>query len=231
MMGALGSLAMALLQDGTLDALQHDVHLQMIFTGILAMIVLIGFLAIVVGGLMALKLVNKGKELADRVEGKVTPLIEKSHTLVTELTPKVRNITENVEQISYTVRGKVDEISVTVTEINKTVQDVNTRTKAQVAHADQMVTEAMNTAHDVSRTVQDGVRRPVQRIAGIVAGMRAGIETLIERSPFLRGAKRAGEPATPYESPTAYDPAAVPEPGGRYAQAASSYKRTGPYDL
>lgn len=230
MMDALSGVAMALLQDSSLEGLQHDVHLQMIFIGIISVIVLLCFLAVVVAGLMALKYVRKAEELADRVEGKVTPLVDKAHALVTELTPKVRSITENVEQISYTVRGKVDEFGATASEINKTVLDVNSRTKTQVSHVDQMVTEALNTAHGVSRTVQDGVRKPVQQIAGIVAGVRAGLETLIQRSPFMhRGPKATAERTTVYETTTttAYErtPDAA-EPASPYAQAGTPYKRT-----
>lgn len=228
MMDALSGVAMALLQDSSLEAIQHDVHLQMIFIGIISVIVLLCFLALAVGGFVALKYVRLVEELAERVEGKLMPLVDKSHSLVTELSPKVRSITENVEQISYTVRGKVDEFGVTASEINKTVLEVNSRTKAQVSHVDEMVTEALNTAHGVSRTVQEGVRKPVQQIAGVVAGVRAGLETLIQRSPFLNRARReATERTTVYETTTTYERTpAEPTPAGPYAQAATPYKPT-----
>jgi methyl-accepting chemotaxis protein len=206
---------MALLQDDA-GSLQHDVHLLTIFMGIIAAAVVFGFLMMVIGGVIALGLVRKGEQLAERIEGKVTPLTEKAQALVEELTPKVRSITTNVEHITYTVRGKIDEFSVTASEVNRTVQDVNARTQAKVSRVDGMVSEALNTAHHVSQVVQEGVRKPVQQIAGIIAGLRSGLETLVERSPLARQARTATPPGA-YTS-TSYEPV-------------SELKRTPPYDL
>jgi hypothetical protein len=93
-----------------------------------------------------------------------------------------------------------------------------------------MVSEVLNTAHGVSRTVQEGVRKPVQQIAGIVAGLRAGLETLVQRSPFGHRAERAGEAATVYESTTVYE-TPVAEPAGSYGAKAASSKPGRPYDI
>jgi hypothetical protein len=49
--------------------------------------------------------------------------------------------------------------------------------------------------------VQEGVRKPVQQIAGIVAAVKRGVETLVERSPFKRHVSMA-EDYTAYETPT-----------------------------
>ncbi len=115
---------------------------------------------------------------------------------------RVRTITTNVEQITYTVRGKVDEFSATADEINRTVKDANKRTQAQVARVDGMVNEALESVHNVSRTVQEGVRKPVQQVAGIVAALKRGVETLVERSPFKRHVHTAAEEyATAYDTP------------------------------
>src|SRR5579875_1150665 len=147
---------MALLQDDA-GALQHDVHLLMIFMAIIAIAVVIGFLLLAIGGIMVLGFARKAHAIMERIEGKASPLIDRSHALVEELSPKIRTITTNVEQISYTVRGKVDEFGATATEINRTVKDVNARTQAKVSRVDTMVTDALNTVHHVSQTVQEGV--------------------------------------------------------------------------
>lgn len=198
-MQSISCLGLALLQvdEGTIP---HDVHLIMIFIMIIMIAVVLGFLGISVGGLMGLKLFRKLEEMAERADAKVSPMIDKTHALVEELGPKVTTITKNVEQITYTVRGKVDEFAATADDINKTVKDANKRTQAQVARVDGMVNEALNTAHNVSRTVQEGVRKPVQQMAGVVAALRTGIETLVERSPFKRHVQTAGDERRPYET-------------------------------
>ena len=203
-MQSLSCLGMAFLQEDT-GALQHDVHLMMIFMGIIMVGVVLGFLGVGVAGLMGLKLFVKVEQMAERAEGKLTPMLEKTHALVEELGPKVRTITTNVEQISYTVRAKVDEFSATASEINRTVKDANTRTQQKVARVDSMVNEALNTARRMSRkAVQESVRKPVQQVAGVIAAMKRGMETLADRMPFKRNVNTAAkESYQPYGAPVA----------------------------
>lgn len=229
-MQSLGCLAMALLQDDA-GAMQHDVHLLMIFIGIIMVILVIIFLALVAGGVMALGFVKKAHTMAERLEGKASPLIDKTHALVEELTPKIRTITTNVEQITYTVRGKVEEFGATASEINTTVKDVNARTRQKVSRVDTMVTDALNSIHHVSQTIQEGVRKPVVRVAGMIAALKQGLETLAERSPLInrmRTHRSEVDERHPYD-----EPLRTQEPlryqGGPVTPAGT--KRTTPYDL
>ncbi|HZQ43721.1 MAG TPA: hypothetical protein VFA99_10750 [Acidobacteriaceae bacterium] len=233
-MHAVSCLALAFLQEDA-GTMQHDVHLMMIFMGIIAIAVILGFLGVGVAGLMGLKLFRKLEEMAERAEGKVSPVLEKTHALVEELGPKVRTITTNVEQISYTVRTKVDEYSATADEINRTVKDANKRTQEKVARVDGMVSEALNTAHHVSRTVQDSVRKPVQQIAGIISGIKRAAETWAERMPFKRHPQTTVvvEEFREYETPVAggsatrsYGSASSTTPG---SSTVSQTKRVTPY--
>ena len=167
-------------------ATEHDVHLIMIFVGIAA--VSIAFLALVVlaGSIATMVISRKVHAMVERVEAQTTPILAKSNALIQELTPKVHAISNNVEQMTYTVRAKVEEIAVTVDAINQTVTDLNYRTKAQVGRVDGLVTEAMNTTEHVSRSVQDGIKAPIRQVTGIVAGVKTGIETFLALSPLQR---------------------------------------------
>lgn len=201
-MQSLSCLAMAFLQQD-MGSLPNDVHLMMIGMWIIVAALVLAFLALAIAGLMMLKVVRKVEQIAERADSKIWPMVDKTTVLVEELSPKVRTITTNLEQISYTVRTKVDEFSATASEINRTVKDANTRTHEKVTRVDGMVNEALNTAHHVSRTVQDSVRKPVQQIAGVIAAVKKGVETLVDRSPFKRhvyGAAGAYE-GRPYDVP------------------------------
>ena len=221
MMQSLGSLALMFLQSD--EVLDHNVHLMTIFLGIVAVAVVIGFLGMCVAGIKLLQLMVKAEQLAERLEGKFSPMLDKTHALVEELGPKIRTITTNTEQISYTVRNKVDEFSVTADEINRTVKDANKRTQAQVARVDGIVNEAMHSAQHVSRTVQEGVRKPVQQIAGIIAGVKKGIETWVDRSPFKRHVATE-EAYGSYEAPPRYTTTKT-----EYTTTTTESKRTTPY--
>ena len=197
----LSAAAMVVLFQDAVAAEQHDIHLLTIFVGIAAVGLVVQSIALAVAASFGAKLLKKVDDIADHVDQKVSPILSKTNALMDELTPKMRTISENVEQVSYTVRAKADEIAATVTEINRTVQEVNVtvqdanlRTRGQLARVDNMVTDALNTTHEVSHSIQEGIRKPVRKVAAIIEGLKAGLETLAAKSPF---AKRP--PQSPYD--------------------------------
>jgi methyl-accepting chemotaxis protein len=169
------------------DLTRHDIHLAMIFLLIIAVALAVQAAGIMLAASFASKLFLRVDRIANEVQGRALPLIDKTHTLIEELTPKIQATTTNVEQISYTIREKVDELGATVTQLNETVQGINLRTRAQVSRVDGIVTDALVATEEISATVQQGIRGPIRQISGVIAGLRAGIDTLIERSPFGRG--------------------------------------------
>lgn len=163
---------------------QHDVHLSMIFLAIIALALILQAIGVVIAGAFAAKLLYRVNGIAESVERRTGPMLDKTNQLLQELAPKVQSLTENAEQISYTVRAKVDELGVTVSELNDTVREFNGRTRVQVARVDGIVSDALGATEEISLSVQNGIKAPVRQIAAIIAGLKAGIETLIERSPF-----------------------------------------------
>jgi len=161
-----------------------DVHVAMWCLVIIAIALVAQAVGIMVAGAFAAKLLHRVDGIARVVETKTGPILDKTNEMLHELSPKIHSLTENAEQISYTVRAKVDELSVTVSDLNRTVQDLNVRTRVQVAHVDGIVKDALDATADISKTIQEGVKGPVRQVAGLLAGLRAGLETLVERSPF-----------------------------------------------
>ena len=197
----LSAAAMVVFFQDAVSAEQHDIHLLTIFVGIAALGLVVQSIALAVAASFGAKLLKKVDDIADQVDKKISPILHKTTGIIDDITPKVRTISENVEQVSYTVRAKADEIADTITEINKTVQqvnvtvqDANLRTRGQVARVDAMVTDALNTTHEVSNSIQEGIRKPIRKVAGIIEGLKAGLETLAAKSPF---AKRP--PQSPYD--------------------------------
>jgi hypothetical protein len=56
-----------------------------------------------------------------------------------------------------------------------------------VTHVDGIVHDALNAAEDISNTVQQGIKAPLRQVVGVVAGVRAGLDKLLQLSPFGRG--------------------------------------------
>jgi len=162
----------------------QDTHNGVIWLAVIGIAMILQSLAVVGAGFAAWKLMKKIDSITDAFEQKTGPIIQKSNALLDELGPKARAIITNAEETSYTVRVKVDELANTVDHLNRTVREINERSRVQISRVDGIVTDALTTTYEVSRTVQDSIKGPVRQIAGIVAGVKTGIETLIARSPF-----------------------------------------------
>ncbi len=195
-MPVLNGAAAVLLQDA--EFTRRDIHLAMIFLFVIALVMVLQAVGVMIGGVFAAKMLVRMKGVADRMERKTEPILDKANMMLQDLTPqvhsfaekvqaitdKVQSLAENAEQISGTVRVKVDELGVTVSELNETVREMNVRTSMQMARVDGIVSDALHATEEISKTVQDGIKGPVRQIAGIVAGVKAGLETLVARSPF-----------------------------------------------
>jgi methyl-accepting chemotaxis protein len=178
----LNSLATAFFQDAASSV--YDVHQARIYIGLIALALIIQAVGILMVAIYAAMFLHVLRSISRNVEEKALPMIVRTSDLVRDLAPKINAISTNVEQTSYTVRAKVDELGETVSELNRTVAEANSRTRVHVARVDGMISEALDTTEDVSRTVQQGIRVPVREIAAIIAGIKVAVETLIARSPF-----------------------------------------------
>ena len=181
-MPALSGTALFLFQTGELS--RHDIHLGMIFLGIIAISLMCAAGAAILAAGFTAKLLHRVDGIANIVEQRTGPILDRTNELLRDLGPKIHTVSTNVEQISYTVRSKVDELGQTVSQLNETVQEINGRTRAQVSRVDGIVTNALVATEEISHTVQQGIKAPVRQIAGVMAGLKAGLETLIARSPF-----------------------------------------------
>ena len=220
-MPSLTCLAMFLQDDVNLA---HDLHMVMIAQWIMAICVLVVILCLLIGALVILALVRKVEKKVDTVtntvQGKALPLMAQSQEVITkvreivtdlqprikdivaDLQPKIASISGDVEHISNVVRAKVDEVGQTVTRVNTTVQDVNGKTQAQVTRVNGMVSDALTTTEHVSRSIQHGIRVPIDKVVGWVAAAKGGIETLAAKMPFMQHTTHRG-PARPWAPPAA----------------------------
>jgi len=179
-MSALYSLSMALWQTPDQGLPSRDEHWLMWCIALIAAAMTVQAIVTLIAGIGAWKMMQEFKGLAHDLHGKATPIMQKTSAVIDDLGPKIRTVSENMTQISYTVREKVDEVGETVTQLNRTVSEANERTRGQVDHVDRMVSEVLTTTEDIAHTVSHGIRGPVKQVAGMISGLRVGIETLIK---------------------------------------------------
>ena len=191
---ALSSLSM-FLQGTPVNPGGTRLDLLTIFVGIIALFFFLLMVGMAFGAIYAMKMVKevkikigelekRGEAMLAQVTAKATPFVDKAHEIMADLTPKIKNVSADVEAMSKTVRSKVEEVGATVSQINGTVQDANGKTRNQVARVDGIVTGALNTTHDVSNKIQAGIKYPINHVAGWIAGIKTGLETLAKKSSF-----------------------------------------------
>lgn len=171
----------------TSELTQRDIHWAMIFLAIIALALVAQAVGVLVSAAFGAKLLQRVNAIACIVETKTGPIMDRTASILQNLEPKLKSVGESAEHISSTVRVKVDELGETMTELNATMRDINGRTRVQVQRADNIVSDALHATEEVSQTVQQGIRGPVKQVAGVVAGIKAAMETLVARSRFGRG--------------------------------------------
>jgi methyl-accepting chemotaxis protein len=150
-------------------------RLLMIFVAMVAIAMVAQAIALIIMAIGAAKTRTRGLEIVEELRIKMLPIITDSHDFIRETTPKLKIITENFVETSHTVRSKAQEFDVTAS-------DLNMRTRAQVARVDGMMSSVLNTASDVTETVQRGIKVPLREVSGLINGFKAGLDVLVGRA-------------------------------------------------
>src|ERR1700712_4905444 len=128
-MNSLPTLSIALWQGSDASG-TNDLHLLMIFVGFIALAILLVAIVAAVIGYKALGVVSEVKDLVKDFHAKAAPIVTKSGVIIEDLTPKIRTVTENFTQMSYSVREKLDEVGETLSQVNRTAQEINRTVQA-----------------------------------------------------------------------------------------------------
>jgi methyl-accepting chemotaxis protein len=166
--------AMWLLQDVDDSISSGNSRWLMFFVGMVAVAMLTQAIVFVVAAIGAAKTRNRLIGIAEEVRLKALPVIDKAEAMIQDLHPKMKVLTDNLVETSHIVRTKAQEFDSTVT-------DVNQKTRAQAARVDHMVTSVLDTTAGIAATVQKGVQVPVREFAGLMNGLKAGLDVLIGR--------------------------------------------------
>ena len=165
--------------------------------------------------------------VTERLEDAVLPLIATSRGLVDDLSPKVKVITTNLVGASDTLRKQAEHVG-------NVVSDVTARTQHQTARVDSMISQTLDKVGSATATVERNIAGPLRKVNGVLAGLRAGVETLrtnqaVATKPVVKKAApvvppastpAAARPAAPaYSAPAPPDPADITPEEAREAAA------------
>jgi hypothetical protein len=153
--------------------------LLLVFIAIAAVSILLqaGFtIALFIG---ARKTQKKVIALVEDVRLHAMPAIMSSRELLTDITPKVKTITENLTTVSATLRSKTDQVG-------GLVGDVTEKAQAQASRVDGMVKATLDQLSFAVQAVEHGIAAPVRHVNGIINGLRAGVDVMRKGTPGNR---------------------------------------------
>ena len=201
----------------TAEVSTHYITLLAICVALLTLAMVVQALALAFLASKAIALLTDVKKSFDETKGKALPLIAKitdiTHTaqgVAADLAPKIKVVTDNVVEVSHTVRQTATKLDVTIRDAADkaavTFADADSRTKVQVARVDGMVASTLTATAELGNTIHEGIRVPARKIAALVTQTRHFAETLADR------AKALGFHNTPKASS-----ASKPEKSGKYS--------------
>ncbi len=180
----------------TTEASGDSIKLLTIFVGIIAVALLFQGIATAVMAMKGFALLKDVKASFDETKAKALPMIanvteitHSTQTILKDLAPKIKVLSENAVETSHSVRQTVEKLDVTIRQSADkaavTFEDANLRTQRQVARVDSMVTSTLAATAELGATVNEGIRVPARKIAALVTQTKHVIDTVLDRAKAM----------------------------------------------
>src|SRR5205807_9294409 len=130
--------------------------------------------------------------IAIEVKNKAIPTLEQAQSLLSEIRPRLQVITENLEEVTTTVRGDVERV-------DATINDTLDRARLQVIRADELLGRTLDRVEQTSELVHKTVVSPVRQVSGLVRGIAAGIEFFLGSRGRRNGGSRDARRPVPQD--------------------------------
>jgi hypothetical protein len=102
---------------------------------------------------------------------KARDLVEKTRTLVDRVSPQVESATTDVAELAHLLR-------VQAADVEATVEQILERVRSQTGRIDHMFSGTLDAVDKASGFVTHAVEKPVRQISGLVAALKAVVESL-----------------------------------------------------
>ncbi len=120
------------------------------------------------------------KEIAPHL----APMVKSAHSLVDDLSPKLKHVSTNLVEVSDIMRSEAQHITVSLS-------DMVERTHQQAARVDNIVSSTLNGIGHATAAVQEGISAPIRHLSGMLDGLRAGIGSFRRKRTHSNGASPA----------------------------------------
>ncbi len=171
-------------------------NLLLVMVGIAGAAVLLQALVLLGIYIAMVKAMKTAKSTIDELHTSIMPLLhtskevaETTKDMMSRLGPRLDAAASDLEEMVQIARDET-------ARFQESAEEINQRVRHQAARVDDMTTSVLNGVDRAGRFMNEAVNLPIRQVSGIVAAMKAVVETLRTPAPPRRG---ANEPRTAEE--------------------------------
>ena len=165
--------------------LDHET-IELIFIGVTALAVLVQTIILLAIFLAVRKGIGSLKEEVEEIRSSVMPVIDTTRDLLKRLTPKLE---QTVSDLSGMAKGLREQSA----DVEACAKEIVVRVRQQTARMDGMVSSALNAVDQASGFVAEAVNKPLRQLSGLLASVKAIIESLRASDPSRRARAESDE--------------------------------------
>jgi methyl-accepting chemotaxis protein len=174
-----------------------------ISAGVIAIVFVISLIAVGVFASKAVTVIADLKKSIDDSRAQAMPVLANlydltltTQTVLKDLAPKIKVMSENAVETSHAVRQTVAKLDVTLRQTADqaaaTFTDANLRTQRQIVRVDAMVAATLAATAEIGATIERGIKVPARKIAEMATQSKHVFETLMDRAKALSVGLSAG---------------------------------------
>lgn len=152
---------------------------QLIFSGVAALALLLQALVLLAIFFGIRKSIGTLREDFEDLRTTVMPFIKEAHEVFDRVAPKIEETTADVAALTHSLRAQSDDLKAATAEIIE-------KARRQANRVDSMTTSVLDTADRAGSFVNDAVTKPMRQLSGILASIKAVVDTLRAPEPVAR---------------------------------------------
>ena len=112
--------------------------------------------------------------IASDVQKHAVPVLQSAQNILADSQGKIALAMDNLAAVSVTFRSQAERI-------DKTLAETVDRSHMQMLRVDALVSRTMDKIEETTELVQGSIITPVRQVAGVIAGVTAGINAIMRR--------------------------------------------------
>jgi methyl-accepting chemotaxis protein len=155
---------------------------QLVLAGVVAVALLLQAIVLAAIFFGMRKAASAARAELEDLRATVLPFVHDAREFIGRVAPKIEETTTDLAALTHSLRTQTDDVRAATTEILE-------RTRRQAGRLDSMATAALDSADRAIAFVTNAVTKPMRQFSGILASVKAVVET-------LRGPEPAPRPRT-----------------------------------